>query len=155
MGKLIWHEYARYVSLTASIYGVWAAFFGLFYRKFFWDFIGGILRNPGGLQPTPQSAIFITLIVKFPVIQSIAMILGLVMIALEYPLPLLKSSAIYRSFVVRIVLLLFQVFFSILYYQGTNSALWSLIAVGCYIRAVTLDEKMAEAKENRAKGGGV
>ena len=66
MGKLIWHEYARYVSITASICtslwtastttyldcadAVWAGFFGLFYRKFFWDFVGGILRNPGGLQ---------------------------------------------------------------------------------------------------------
>ena len=30
--------------------GVWASFFALFYRKFFWDFVGGILRDPGGLQ---------------------------------------------------------------------------------------------------------
>lgn len=29
---------------------VWASFFGFLYRKFFWDFIGGTLRDPGGLQ---------------------------------------------------------------------------------------------------------
>jgi hypothetical protein len=29
---------------------VWASFFGLIYRKFFWDFVGGTLRDPGGLQ---------------------------------------------------------------------------------------------------------
>lgn len=29
---------------------IWAGFFGLFYRKFFWDFVGGTLRDPGGLQ---------------------------------------------------------------------------------------------------------
>ena len=29
---------------------VWAAYFGLFYRKFFWDFVSGTLRDPGGLQ---------------------------------------------------------------------------------------------------------
>ena len=29
---------------------VWAGFFGLIYRKFFWDFVHGTLRNPGGLQ---------------------------------------------------------------------------------------------------------
>ena len=67
MGELVWHEYARFTALTASICvsssplttiaglyihldAVWAGFWGLFYRKFFWDFIGGILRNPGGLQ---------------------------------------------------------------------------------------------------------
>lgn len=73
-------------------------------------------------RPTPNSAIFITLIVKFPVIQSSAMILGLFLIALEFPLSQLKPWAIYRSLVVRIVLLLFQVFFGILYYQVSNRA---------------------------------
>ena len=29
---------------------VWSGFFGLIYRKFFWDFVNGILRNPGGVQ---------------------------------------------------------------------------------------------------------
>jgi hypothetical protein len=68
MGKLIWHEHARYISITASVCElpaqfsfrvtadlpktdtVWAAYFGLVYRKFFWDFVHGIRRNPGGLQ---------------------------------------------------------------------------------------------------------
>jgi len=67
MGKLIWHELSRYISLTASICAsypvvwrkssyrtltdaIWASFWGFFFRKFFWDFIGGTLRSPGGLQ---------------------------------------------------------------------------------------------------------
>lgn len=29
---------------------LWASFWAIFFRKFFWDFINGILRNPGGLQ---------------------------------------------------------------------------------------------------------
>lgn len=29
---------------------IWSGFWGLFYRKFFWDFVGGTLRDPGGLQ---------------------------------------------------------------------------------------------------------
>jgi hypothetical protein len=29
---------------------VWAGFWGIFYRKFFWDFVGGVLRDPGGIQ---------------------------------------------------------------------------------------------------------
>ena len=36
--------------LTIVLDAVWASFFGLIYRKFFWDFVGGTLRDPGGLQ---------------------------------------------------------------------------------------------------------
>ncbi|KAF8904428.1 hypothetical protein CPB84DRAFT_1773018 [Gymnopilus junonius] len=68
MGNLVWNQYSRFVSITASVCechrillqfkgcflplsdAVWASFFGFFYRKFFWDFVGGTLRDPGGLQ---------------------------------------------------------------------------------------------------------
>ncbi|KAF8894087.1 hypothetical protein BD779DRAFT_1435317 [Infundibulicybe gibba] len=153
MGNLVWHEYSRYVSITASVYAVWAAFWGFFYRKFFWDFVGGTLRDPGGIQPSPNAEVFITLIVRVPVIQMISMALGFFIIALEFPVPQLKPFAIHRSIVLRIVILLFQTFFNILYYQGTNAAIWSLIAAMCYTRAQVLKEKMVEAKENRGKGG--
>jgi len=154
MGNLVWHEYARLPAITASIYAVWAAFFGLFYRKFFWDFVSGTLRDPGGLQPAPSAAIFVSIIVKIPVVQMITMLLAIFIIALEFPVPQLKSLAIHRSIVFRIVLLLFQTFLTILFYQGTNAAIWSFIAAMCYTRAQLLGEEMAEAKENRGKGGG-
>lgn len=38
--------------------------------------------------------------------------------------------------------------------KGTNGAIWSLIAAGCYTRAVMLGEEMEEVKENRSGGGG-
>ncbi|KAG6866746.1 hypothetical protein C0991_011405 [Blastosporella zonata] len=172
MGNLVWHEYARLTSITASVCelptrvlyhhstrcfhkdAVWASFFGLIYRKFFWDFVGGTLRDPGGIQPSPNAAIFITIIVKAPIVQILAMILGMFIIALEFPLPLLKKLAIHRSIVLRIVLLLFQSFLTILFYQGTNAAIWSFIAAMCYTRAQVLGETMAVAKENRGKDGG-
>jgi len=154
MGNLVWHEYARLVSVTASIYSVWASYWGLFYRKFFWDFINGTLRDPGGLQPARSDAIFITLIVKAPIIQIVAMVLAMFMLALDFPLPQLKALSIHRSLVLRIVLLLFQTFLTILFYQGTNAALWSFIAVVCYTRAVVLGEEMKEAKANKGRGGG-
>jgi len=154
MGNLIWHEYARYVSITASVYAIWSSFWGFFYRKFFWDFVGGVLRDPGGLQPAPSAAIFVTLIVKAPIIQIIAMSLGMFIVALEFPVPQLKPLSIHRSIVLRIVLLLFQVFLTILFYQGTNAAIWSIIAVVCYTRAQMLGEKMDFAKDNRGKEGG-
>jgi hypothetical protein len=68
-------------------------------------------------RPSPNVAIFITLIVKIPVVQAITMLLALSMIALEAPLPQLKPFAIYRSLVFRIVVLLLQTFFAALFYQ--------------------------------------
>lgn len=171
-------------SISRSSDGIWSAFHGLFFRKFFWDFVGGTIRDPGGLQcvssslayrvlsvyrPTPGAAVFITLIVKAPIIQILTMPVAIMIILLEYPLPQLKAMAIHRSFVLRIVLLFFQAFLTILFYQvkhlissvqtaliisqGTNSAIWSLIAIFCYTRATLLGEVMEEAKANRGKGG--
>lgn len=37
-------------------------------------------------------------------------------------------------------------------WQGTNGAIWSLVAVIGYTRAIMLGETMAEAKENRGRG---
>jgi len=153
MGVFIWHEYSRFVAITASIYAAWASFWGLFFRKFFWDFIGGIVRDPGGIQPGPNAAPFVAIIVKVPILQIFSMLLAWTILALELPLPAVKKMAVHRNFVVRVVMLLFQVFLNILYYQGTNAAIWSLIAAGCYTRAIMLGEKPKEAKENRGKVG--
>lgn len=148
MGKLVWHDLSRNISLTASLYAVWAGLWGIFFRKFFWDFIGGILRAPGGLQPSPKVAVFITVIVKFPVLQAITMALGLIMVTLEYPAPVLKGTAIHRSFGLRVVLLTIQASVAVFFYQGTNAALWSLIAAMFYIRALTLGETMEGTTKN-------
>jgi len=155
MGNLIWHEYSRLVAITASVYTFWAGFWGLIWRKFFWDFVGGTIRDPGGLQAPPASAIFVTLIIRAPVIQVLSIVLAGLIIALEFPVPFLKGTLLYRSIVLRIPLLVTQAFFAILFYQGTNGAIWSLIAAGGYTRAVILGEKMKEVKENRGKGGKV
>jgi hypothetical protein len=101
------------------------------------------------------------------------MILGTLLIALEFPLPMLRPFAIHRSIVLRIVLLLFQTFVTILFYQvsttsvvshicfpcvdmfqGTNAAIWSFISAICYTRAQILGETIVDAKENRGKAGG-
>jgi len=132
---------------------MWAGFWGLFYRKFFWDFIGGTLRDPGGIQPSPKVEIFITLIVKVPLIQMLAIGMAFMMILLEYPLPYLKGTAIHRSLTLRVLMLILQASLAGLFYQGTNGAIWSLIAAVCYTRALILGETMKPAEENRGKGG--
>ncbi|TDL26199.1 hypothetical protein BD410DRAFT_813168 [Rickenella mellea] len=118
MGNLIWHDWARFVSITASVYAVWAGYWGIFYRKFFWDFVGGIVRDPGGLQAPASAALFINVIVKIPLIQIFVMLHALFVLALEWPLPLMKNLSIYRSIVVRIVLLVSQASIAILFYQA-------------------------------------
>jgi hypothetical protein len=153
MGNLIWHEYARLVSVTACVYTIWSSFYALIYRKFFWDFMGGTLRDPGGYQTAPGATVFTTMIIKVPVVQLFSMVLGVLLLAIEYPIPPLKNLSIRRSFVFKIVMLLFLTFFTCLYYQGTNAAIYSFIAACCYIRAQVLGEKMEEAKSNRGKEG--
>jgi len=153
MGKFVWHEYARLVTLVATVYTVWASTWAFVYRKFFWDFVNGTLRNPGGIQPAKQDAIFITLIVKAPVIPIFTFILGICLIAFEYPAPFIKGTSIHRSFVVRVIALLVQAFLAILFYQGTNGAIYSLVAALCWGRAIALGEVMKEAKDNKGRGG--
>jgi len=113
------------------------------------------MRDPGGLQAPPGSALFVTVIIKAPIIQIISVMLAGFIIALEFPAPFLKGTRFHRSIVMRIPLLLLQVFFAALFYQGTNGAIWSLIAACGYARAVVLGEEMEEAKGNRGREGKV
>lgn len=153
MGNLVWHEYSRIVAITASVYTFWAGFWGLIWRKFFWDFVGGTLRDPGGMQAPAHDAFFITIIIKAPVIQVISILLAGFIIALEFPVPYLKGTKLHRTIALRIPLLIVQAFLAVMFYQGTNGAIWSLIAAGCYARAVMLGEEMKEVKEKKAFQG--
>jgi len=152
MGNLIWHEWARLVSITAGVYAVWSGYWGCFYRKFFWDFTSCILRDPGGFQPSASALPFAQVIIVAPVLQIITMVIGALILMLELPAPFVKGSAIHRNFVIRIVALLFLTAVAILFYQGTNAAIYSFIAAIGYIRALTLGEEMADAKANRGRG---
>jgi len=156
MGVFIWNQWARFVAITASIYIIWAGMWGIFYRKFFWDFIGGTRVDTAtqkGLIPGKNSAPFIAIIVTIPLIQILAILLGSFNLALACPLPIMKKLPVFRSWVFRAVLLTFQAFLGILFYQGTNAAIYSLTAAFAYTRAQMKGEVMEEAKNNRGKGG--
>ncbi|KAH7108408.1 hypothetical protein BKA62DRAFT_682084 [Auriculariales sp. MPI-PUGE-AT-0066] len=156
MGAFIWHEWAHFVALTSSCYTAWAAYYGLFYRKVFWDFIGGTLRAPGGLQPSPAIVPLTNVIVKLPLIQMVAFFVALAIITLELAPSFIKNLAIYRTWVPRIVFLLIQAVLAALFYQGTNGAIWSLMAMFGYIQAQINGEELAELKQGRGptRGGG-
>jgi len=155
MGAFIWNQWANFVSMTANIYIIWAAIWGIFYRKFFWDFVGGIRVDTAtqkGLIPGKASAPFLAVIVAVPLVQIVAILIGSLLLMIEYPIPIVKS-AFYRSWIFRIVLLVFQAVLGSLFYQGTNAAIWSLVAVFAYTRAQMKGEQVEEAKVNRGKGG--
>lgn len=64
-----------------------------------------------------RSALFVMIIIKAPIIQIISVALAGFIIALEFPIPFLKGTRLHRSIVLRIPLLLLQVFFAVLFYQ--------------------------------------
>lgn len=68
-------------------------------------------------RASPKAALFITLIVKAPIIQIFAILLGMLILCVELPLPAIKRLPLYRSLIVRPILLLFQFSLTILYYQ--------------------------------------
>lgn len=68
-------------------------------------------------RPSPNAALFITVIVRLPIVQIFTMLLAMTILAIELPVPAIKKYSLYRSLVVRIVLLLFQVSLTILFYQ--------------------------------------
>jgi len=166
MGEFIWHQWAQFVAIFASVVTVWASIWGLMFPKFFWDFVNGTNQpgplnvnglpcfddNPCGIVPAASDALFIAIIVKLPVVQLFSLLLGISHLALEL-VPRIQKTALYRSFVLRIVTLTMQVMFTVLFYQGTNAALYSLVAVIGFTVAQMKGEEWEEAKENRGRGG--
>jgi len=157
MGKFIWHQWARFVSISAAVYLIWAAIWGILYRKFFWDFIDHGFDTSGPVPipiPNPRYKAIIEVIVTIPLIQIISLLMAVFTLAFEYPIPLVKGTAFERNFTFKAVYLVFQSVFAILFYQGTNAAIWGTIAAGAYARAVYLGEVMEDPKAARGGRGG-
>ncbi|GAA5935039.1 hypothetical protein JCM1841_000102 [Sporobolomyces salmonicolor] len=73
MGVFIWHDWARLLALTSACFTIWAAAWGIFFRKYFWSFVGGEL-GAEGLIPPPQAAFFVKTIVTLPLFQSLILV---------------------------------------------------------------------------------
>jgi len=168
MGNFIWHQWAQFVNIFAAVYVIWAGFWGLFWRKFFWDFVQGTEftkamataigqtctdDTPCGIVPSPSDAFFVNIIVKAPIVQILAMVFGITHLVIEL-VPAVQKTGIYRSLPLKVVTLLLQTFLSVLFYQGTNGALYSFTAAIGYGVAVAKGEQMEVAKDNRGGKGG-
>ena len=80
-------------------------------------FVSELTTTGHYLRAPASSAIFITVIVKVPAIQISAIVMGIIMIALDYPAPFVKETRIHRAIALRIPLLLLQASLAVLFYQ--------------------------------------
>ncbi|KAF7559685.1 hypothetical protein G7046_g4479 [Stylonectria norvegica] len=125
MGKLIKNHWARLIIMSAAAYQVGAAIESFIWPKIFWDFLTHTLD--AAVKP-------------FPVLQIINLVLGLGMLAIEWPLGFLAGSPLHRSLEFRLAVLPLTALAAALIYQGTNSALYYLIGMGVYFWAYSEGE---------------
>ncbi|KAG6016590.1 hypothetical protein E4U54_001052 [Claviceps lovelessii] len=125
MGRLIKNHWGRLIILTAAAYQVAAAIEGFFWPKVFWDFLTKNLD--GAVKP-------------IPILQTANLLLGLAMLALEWPLSLVAGSSLHRSLEFRLTVLPLPVLASILMYQSTNPAIYYVIGMVVYFWAYSEGE---------------
>lgn len=102
-----------------------AAIESYFWPKIFWDFITTNLD--GAVRPIPS-------------LQTINLVLGLVMLAWEWPAGFIAGSSMHRSIEIRLAILPGAALAAALLYQGTNAALYYLIGMVVYFWAYSEGE---------------
>ena len=142
MGKLIKNHLARLIVLTAAaclsisssplsgsskflVDQAAAAIEGFFWPKIFWDFSTKSLN--GAVKP-------------WPILQTINLVLGLFVLAWEWPLGLLAGTIIQRSIIARLFTLPFTALAAVLLYQATNPAIYYIVGIGVYLWAYNSGE---------------
>jgi len=145
MGKLIKNHWARLVILTAATcelhvhhHGgphlpstdaqtdqIAAGLEAVFWPKIFWDFL---TKNLDGA------------VKSFPVLQIFNIVLGVIGVAWEWPLPLFAGSGLHRSIEARLIIYPISALCALLIYQGTNSGLYYIVGMGAYFWAYSEGE---------------
>lgn len=148
MGKFIWSQWARLVALVAGAWQFWGALWGIFYRKYFWDFLGGKLGPTGTIAPG-FAAPFIQLIVTAPVIQGVCAICGLVTMILEWPED--PPKAFYRSHIFKAVFYFPSAVLSALVYQTADATAIYAIAIIAYVVAIGKGETIGKQQGENSK----
>lgn len=102
-----------------------AAVEGFFWPKVFWDFLTKNLD--AAVKP-------------IPILQSINLLFGLSMLALEWPLVFVAGSSLHRSLEFRLAILPLTAIASILMYQSTNPAIYYVVGMVVYFWAYSEGE---------------
>jgi hypothetical protein len=145
MGKLIKNHWARLIILTAAACKlpspafsspantiltptpdqITAGFHCFFWPKIFWDFLTKNLDS--AVKP-------------IPILQVVNVILGVVGLAWEWPLPLLAGTGLHRSIEARLIIYPLSALCALLIYQGTNSGLYYIVGMMAYFWAYSEGE---------------
>ncbi|KAK6078130.1 pro41 protein [Seiridium cupressi] len=139
MGRLIKNHWARLITLTAAVYQIAAALEGFFWPKIFFDFLTKTL-DPA-VKP-------------FPILQIINLVMGLWVVAWEYPLTFIAGTGIHRSLEARLAAMPLFALAAILTYQGTNAGLYYLIAMVIYFWAYSEGEMICAKPWTLPQRGG-
>lgn len=102
-----------------------AAIEGFFWPKILWDFLTKNLDS--AVKP-------------LPILQTVNLLFGLGMLALEWPLMPIAGSCLHRSLEFRLVVLPLMALASILMYQSTNPAIYYVIGMVVYFWAYSEGE---------------
>jgi hypothetical protein len=139
MGRLIKNHWARLIVLAAATYQVAAALEAFFWPKIFWDFLTKTLDS--AVKPAP-------------ILQSINLVFGLILLAWEWPLGFIAGTSIHRSLEARLAFLPLTALAAALIYQGTNAAIYQLIGLGVYFWAYSEGEIICATPWTLPKRGG-
>jgi hypothetical protein len=110
---------------TSLLDQIGAAIEGYFWPKIFWDFLTHSLD--AAVRPAP-------------ILQTINLVFGIAMLALEWPLPLIAGTSIHRSIEFRLAMLPLTALACLLMYQSTNPGIYYLIGMGAYFWAYSEGE---------------
>ncbi|KAM0790256.1 hypothetical protein ACM66B_005562 [Microbotryomycetes sp. NB124-2] len=150
MGKLVWHELGRYMAITCGLYVIWAGAWGIMYRKFFFDFVGGHL-GPHGLVPSQRLQFFVKTIVDLPVWQIVNIVNGILTLILESPLHLLKATFVHQIHFLRVALYLWAAACAAIVYQTVDASVFYLITCLVYCRSWAHGEPLSSPSHIHAK----
>ncbi|KAF1813966.1 hypothetical protein P152DRAFT_299325 [Eremomyces bilateralis CBS 781.70] len=129
MGRLIKNHWARLIVLTAAAYQLAAALEAFFWPKIFWDFLSHNLDRA---------------VTPIPFLQVINLIFAVSALALEWPLKYIAGTSLHRSIELRLIIIPLYALASILLYQGTNPAIYYIIAEGIYFWGFSEGETICE-----------
>ncbi|MCJ1428130.1 hypothetical protein MMC29_006038 [Sticta canariensis] len=119
------------VNLLPTTDQVAAALEGFFWPKIFWDFLTTNLD--GAVHPIPA-------------LQIINLVLGILCLAWEYPLPWLSGTRMHRSIEARLIVYPVCSLSALLLYQGTNPGIYYLVGMGAYFWAFSEGERLDQSE---------
>lgn len=124
MGRIIKNHWARLVVLIAAAIQIGGSIEGFFWPKVTWDFCTTLLNG---------------LVKPFPILQTLNLVLGIIVIAWEWPLGLLSDTMFHRSIHARLVVFAICTVTSMFLYQAHSSTIYYLL--GLYGYALALLER--------------